>query len=50
MNEEYNKWAISRIDNVIYRTVDDWVEYDRLIAKRRESIRKSKKVLSFHEN
>jgi site-specific DNA-methyltransferase (adenine-specific) len=39
MNEEYNKWAIARIDNVIHRTVSDWIEYDKLNAKRRESIR-----------
>ena len=39
MNEEYNKWAIGRIDNVIHRTVSDWIEYDKLNAKRRESIR-----------
>jgi site-specific DNA-methyltransferase (adenine-specific) len=39
MNDEYNKWAINRIDNVIYRSVDEWIEFDKLNAKRRESIR-----------
>jgi site-specific DNA-methyltransferase (adenine-specific) len=39
MNEEYNEWAIDRIDNVIHRTIPEWIEFDRLNAKRRESIR-----------
>jgi site-specific DNA-methyltransferase (adenine-specific) len=39
MNEEYNSWAIDRIDHVIVRTVEQWIEFDRLNAKRRESIR-----------
>ncbi len=39
MNEEYNKLAISRIDNVACRTITQWIEYDRLNARRRESIR-----------
>jgi site-specific DNA-methyltransferase (adenine-specific) len=39
MNEEYNKWAINRIDKVAHRTVAEWVEYDKCNAKRRESIR-----------
>ena len=39
MNEEYNSWAINRIDNVVIRTVEQWIEYDKANAKRRESIR-----------
>ncbi|MDR2478995.1 MAG: site-specific DNA-methyltransferase, partial [Treponema sp.] len=39
MNGEYNKWAINRIDTVVHRTVAEWIEYDKLNAKRRESIR-----------
>jgi site-specific DNA-methyltransferase (adenine-specific) len=39
MNEEYNAWAINRIDSVIRRSVAEWIEYDKLNAKRRESIR-----------
>ncbi|MDR0525347.1 MAG: site-specific DNA-methyltransferase, partial [Spirochaetaceae bacterium] len=39
MNEEYNTWAINRIDNVIRRSVAEWIEYDKTNAKRRESIR-----------
>jgi site-specific DNA-methyltransferase (adenine-specific) len=39
MNEEYNKWAINRIDRVVCRSVFEWIEYDKNNAKRRESIR-----------
>ncbi|MCL2851953.1 MAG: site-specific DNA-methyltransferase [Defluviitaleaceae bacterium] len=39
INDEYNKWAIDRVENVIYRSVDDWIEFDKANAKRRESIR-----------
>lgn len=39
MNEEYNSWAINRIDNVVIRTVEQWIEFDKANAKRRESIR-----------
>jgi len=37
--DEYNGWAIERLENVIHRTIDDWIEYDKANAKRRESIR-----------
>jgi site-specific DNA-methyltransferase (adenine-specific) len=36
---QYNLWAISRLQNVVRRTVEEWVEYDRKNAARRESIR-----------
>jgi site-specific DNA-methyltransferase (adenine-specific) len=39
MDEKYNKWAIHRIDNVIHRSVSEWIEFDKLNARRRESIR-----------
>lgn len=39
MNEEYNVWAVNRIDNVVIRTVEQWIEFDKANAKRRESIR-----------
>jgi len=39
INDEYNDWAVDRIENVIYRAVDDWIEFDRANVKRRESIR-----------
>ena len=39
INAEYNSWAIERIDNVTVRSVEEWIEFDRANAKRRESIR-----------
>jgi hypothetical protein len=39
MNTEYNSWAIKRIDGVIHRSVDEWIEYDKKTAERREAIR-----------
>ena len=39
ISDEYNDWAIDRIKNVIHRSVDDWIQFDKLNAKRRESIR-----------
>lgn len=39
MNEEYNSWALNRIDNVVIKTVEQWIEFDKANAKRRESIR-----------
>ncbi|MDR1379435.1 MAG: site-specific DNA-methyltransferase [Synergistaceae bacterium] len=38
-NFEYNEWAIERLDNVMYRSVEEWIEFDKANAKRRESIR-----------
>jgi site-specific DNA-methyltransferase (adenine-specific) len=35
----YNEWAIQRIENVIRRTKEQWIEFDRQTAARRESIR-----------
>lgn len=39
MNEEYNAWAIHRIDHAVVRTVDQWIAFDRENQKRREAIR-----------
>ncbi|MCL2672592.1 MAG: site-specific DNA-methyltransferase [Clostridiales bacterium] len=39
INDAYNGWAIDRIENVIYHSVADWIEFDRANAKRREAIR-----------
>lgn len=39
MNEEYNSWAISRIDNVPVRSIESWIVFDKSNAKKRESIR-----------
>ena len=37
MNEEYNSWAINRIDHV--QPIEKWIMYDKENVKRRESIR-----------
>lgn len=39
INEEYNSWAIERLENIVYRTAQAWIEFDKSNAKRRESIR-----------
>ncbi|GHV47703.1 methyltransferase [Synergistales bacterium] len=39
INTEYNGWAIERLANVAYRTIEDWIEFDKSNARRRESIR-----------
>lgn len=39
LSEEYNGWAIRRIDSVVPRTIEQWIAQDKEIAKRRESIR-----------
>lgn len=38
-SQEYNEWAIKRIENVRRMSIDDWIEFDRKTAARRESIR-----------
>lgn len=39
MNEEYNLWAINRIDHVCQQPIEKWIMYDKENVKRRESIR-----------
>ncbi len=39
MSEEYNSWAIKRIDQVVSKPIEKWIQYDKENAKRRESIR-----------
>lgn len=39
MNSEYNEFAIKRIENVEQKSKYDWIEYDRKILKRRNSIK-----------
>ena len=39
LNTQYNEWAVSRIRNVYRMTVEEWIEYDRQVTTRRESIR-----------
>ena len=38
-NIEYNKWAIQRLEHVPEHPVQYWIEFDREVSKRRESIR-----------
>lgn len=38
-NEEYLNWAVNRLIHVQYKTVEEWIEYDKAIAARREKIR-----------
>lgn len=39
LSDEYNTWAYERIENARHMTEDQWISYDRDVAKRRESIR-----------
>ena len=39
LDSEYNGWAASRLQQLQRRTEDEWFEYDRANAQRRESIR-----------
>lgn len=39
VNQQYNDWAIQRIEHVQRLSVDEWIELDRTNAARRESIR-----------
>lgn len=38
-NPQYNQWAKKRIEEVQKKTIDQWIEYDRAMTARRESIR-----------
>jgi len=38
-SHKYNEWAIGRLENVVRRSVADWIELDAETAARRESIR-----------
>lgn len=39
LNAEYNKYAIDRLENILYRSPEEWLEHDRRNEKRRKSIR-----------
>lgn len=39
LNPEYNQWAIKRIESVRRLSINEWMEFDRKNAERRESIR-----------
>lgn len=37
--EEYLDWAIERLKNIQIKTVEEWIQYDKTISTRRETIR-----------
>ncbi|MBI5056356.1 MAG: site-specific DNA-methyltransferase [Nitrospirae bacterium] len=39
INAPYNEWAIERVEHVKSMSVEDWIEHDRKVQERRESIR-----------
>ncbi len=39
LNSEYNHWAINRLEKVKRMSIEQWIEYDKKVAARRESIR-----------
>lgn len=39
INPEYNMWAIQRIDHILPKTVEEWMEFDKENVRRRTSIR-----------
>jgi len=39
ISSEYNSWAIKRLENVVRRTIPEWIEFDRRNEERRKSIR-----------
>lgn len=39
LSTQYNEWAVTRIQSVRRMTVEEWIEYDRQVTVRRESIR-----------
>ena len=38
-NPEYCSWAVLRLEQIKKRSIQDWIEFDRTTARRRESIR-----------
>ncbi len=38
-NQQYNEWAINRLNSAVRRSVADWIRLDTETAQRRESIR-----------
>ncbi len=39
LNQTYNDWAVARIKNIRRLTIEQWIEHDKKVAARRESIR-----------
>lgn len=38
-SEEYLGWAKNRLDNIVEKGIEEWIEYDKAVAARRENIR-----------
>lgn len=38
-SEEYLNWAVGRLEKVQRKTIEEWVQYDKSIVSRRETIR-----------
>ena len=36
---EYNGWAVERLENIVRKTKDEWIEFDKATETRRNSIR-----------
>jgi site-specific DNA-methyltransferase (adenine-specific) len=39
LSHKYNEWTINRLENIIYKTKNEWISMDRANDKRRNSIR-----------
>ncbi len=39
LNPEYCSWAVIRLEGIARRSIEEWLEFDRATARRRESIR-----------
>jgi site-specific DNA-methyltransferase (adenine-specific) len=39
INSEYNQWAVKRIEHVVSKTKEEWINFDRINDERRNSIR-----------
>ena len=39
INSEYNLWAMNRLNNIVRRTKEEWIAFDRENNKRRNAIR-----------
>ncbi|GAK54419.1 DNA methylase [Candidatus Moduliflexus flocculans] len=39
LSPDYNQWAIKRLESVIHKTKEEWIQLDRLSEERRNSIR-----------
>jgi len=39
LSTEYNKWAVDRLENVVYKSKEDWKAFDKENDQRRNSIR-----------